>query len=81
MVAAYLVGAVLRRCSSTLALFVPLPGSELLLSSDGLRAQGLFKDPNVFGPFLIPTALILLEELHQPAAAALRPSTKVARAR
>ena len=27
------------------------------------RAKGLFKDPNVFGPFLIPTIIILLNDL------------------
>jgi O-antigen ligase len=32
----------------------------------GPRAQGLFKDPNVFGPFLVPAALILMEETVAP---------------
>ncbi|MFI5038030.1 MAG: O-antigen ligase family protein, partial [Solirubrobacterales bacterium] len=30
------------------------------------RASGFFKDPNVFGPFLIPIALILLEQRIAP---------------
>jgi O-antigen ligase len=32
----------------------------------GGRGLALFKDPNVFGPFLVPAALILLEELLTP---------------
>ncbi len=31
-----------------------------------LIAQGLFKDPNVFGPFLVPAALVLMEEILAP---------------
>ena len=30
------------------------------------RVQALFKDPNVFGPFLVPAALILVEETLTP---------------
>lgn len=30
------------------------------------RLQGLFKDPNVFGPFIIPAMLLLLEDLRRP---------------
>ena len=47
-----------------LALFLPVPGSELL--TEGGRARGLFQDPNVFGPFLIPALLLLVEEIVQP---------------
>ena len=36
----------------------------LLTESD--RARALFQDPNVFGPFLIPAALILVEEILDP---------------
>jgi O-antigen ligase len=73
---AYVVGAVVVAVPSTLALFAPVPGGELLLTVDGLRAQGLFKDPNVFGPFLIPPALFLLEELMRPRLLRFRTSTK-----
>jgi O-antigen ligase len=76
VVVAYVVGAVLVAVPSTLALFAPVPGGELLLTVDGLRAQGLFKDPNVFGPFLIPPALFLLEELMRPRLLRFRTSTK-----
>jgi O-antigen ligase len=36
------------------------------LSGDGYRAQALFQDPNVFGPFLVPAFVILLEERLRP---------------
>jgi hypothetical protein len=32
----------------------------------GLRARGLFKDPNVFGPFLVPLFLLVLDEWVEP---------------
>jgi O-antigen ligase len=76
VVVAYVVGTVLVAVPSTLALFAPVPGGELLLTVDGLRAQGLFKDPNVFGPFLVPPALFLLEELMRPRLLRFRTSTK-----
>ena len=44
-----------------LALLVAIPGDDLLTESD--RAGRFFQDPNVFGPFLIPPALILIEEI------------------
>jgi O-antigen ligase len=74
--ASYVIGAVVVAVPSTLALFAPIPGGELLLTSDGLRAQGLFKDPNVYGPFLIPPALFLLEELIRPRLLRFRTTTK-----
>ena len=43
----------------------------------GPRAQGLFKDPNVFGPFLVPAALILMEETVMPRLLRWRLSTKL----
>jgi O-antigen ligase len=42
----------------------------------GPRAKGLFKDPNVFGAFLVPAALILLEEVATPRLLRLRGITK-----
>lgn len=35
----------------------------------GLRAKGPFKDPNVFGPFLVPAAVYSLRRLASPGAA------------
>jgi len=72
-VGAYLVAAVSSALLGTLALFVSFPGSTAL-SADGYRAQALFEDPNVFGPFLVPAAVILLEERLRPRLFALRPT-------
>ncbi len=77
VVMAYAGGAVIVALLSTLALLATLPGGELLLTSDSLRAQGLFKDPNVYGPFLVPAGLILLEEILQPRLLRARQLTKL----
>ncbi len=74
---AYLVGAVASAVVGSLALFLPFPGHELFLYG-GQRAQGFFKDPNVFGPFLIPAALILIEETFSPRLLGISRLTKVA---
>jgi O-antigen ligase len=37
-----------------------------VLVFDEFRAEGLFKDPNVFGPFLVPAAVIVLEDIVRP---------------
>lgn len=60
----YLAGAVVSAFLASLALFVPIPGHDLLTEIG--RARGLFKDPNVFGPFLVPAALIMIEEILTP---------------
>ena len=65
VVGCYTVGAILIAIATLAALWLPLPGLDILVygaGEGGERGQGLFKDPNVFGPFLIPPALILLEE-------------------
>ena len=59
---AALISAVL----GTAALLMPIPGRDMFLYNGCCRAQALFKDPNVFGPFLIPAVVILLEELLTP---------------
>jgi O-antigen ligase len=59
----YVAGAVATSLLAVAALFVAYPGHELLAES---RAEGFFKDPNVFGPFLVPAALIALEESLRP---------------
>jgi O-antigen ligase len=58
---AYLVAAALSGLLGVLALYVGFPGSSSLLWGGGLRARGLFQDPNVYGPFLVPAAAIMLE--------------------
>ena len=65
-VGAYVAGAVASAAFAVLALFVAYPGHELVAGEPAARAQGLFKDPNVFAPFLIPAALVLFEETLRP---------------
>jgi O-antigen ligase len=72
---AYLFGAVLSAAAACLALIAPFPGAEAFV--DGPRAQGLFKDPNVFGPFLVPAVLILMEETVAPRLLQFRLTTKL----
>jgi O-antigen ligase len=72
---AYLAGATLSAGLACLALMAPFPGAEAFV--DGPRAQGLFKDPNVFGPFLVPALLILMEETVAPRLLRLRLATKL----
>lgn len=74
VVRAYVAAAVCSAAAGVLALFVPVPGAELLAESD--RARGLFQDPNVFGPFLIPALLILVEEIVRPRLLRARRLTK-----
>jgi hypothetical protein len=62
---AYLVGAAASGVAAAAALYIGFPGSTALLY-DASRAEALFKDPNVFGPFLVPAAAVLLEELARP---------------
>ena len=76
VVVAYLGGAVLWAAVSSLALFLSLPGAELFVV-EGQRAKALFEDPNVYGPFLVPIALILMEEILSPRLLRMRISTKV----
>jgi O-antigen ligase len=60
----YLFAAAASTVIGLLALFVGFPGADLVVEFG--RVRGFFQDPNVFGPFLIPAALILLEELLRP---------------
>jgi O-antigen ligase len=71
LVQAYLLVGVLSAVLGSLALFVHFPGHQILIG-DGDRAKALFKDPNVFGPFLVPIAVILAEELLRPRLVRLR---------
>jgi O-antigen ligase len=68
VVVTWLAVAVVSAVVSVLALKMPLPGRDFILGSkdNGERASGLFKDPNVFGPFLVPIAVILLEQRIAP---------------
>jgi O-antigen ligase len=73
---AYVVAAVASAAVACLALFATFPGSELFVR--GPRAEGLFKDPNVFGPFLVPAALVLMEETVAPRLFRLKLPVKLA---
>jgi hypothetical protein len=62
---AYVAGAIASAVVASAALFVAFPAHDLFIYA-GDRARGLFKDPDVFGPFLIPAALVLIEEIVNP---------------
>jgi O-antigen ligase len=72
----YLCAAAASAGLGTAALFMPLPETELLVA--GGRVQALFQDPNVLGAFLVPIALILVEDLLTPRLFNLRPAVKAA---
>jgi hypothetical protein len=72
---AYVAAAVVSAGLAVLALFLAFPGHEIFVR--GPRAQGLFKDPNVLGPFLVPAALFLLEETVAPRLFRVRLPTKL----
>lgn len=74
VVRGYLVAAVTSAALGVLALFAPVPAADLL--AEGGRARALFQDPNVFGPFLIPALLIVVEEIVQPRLLSARLLTK-----
>jgi O-antigen ligase len=74
VVRGYLFAAVTSACVGVLALLGALPAHDLLTESD--RARALFQDPNVFGPFLIPAVLILVEEVVAPRILSARLATK-----
>jgi O-Antigen ligase len=73
---AYVAAAVVSAGLAVLALFVAFPGHHVFVL--GPRAQGLFKDPNVLGPFLVPAALLVLEETVAPRLLRARLVTKAA---
>jgi O-antigen ligase len=78
LVRIYVAIAVVSAALGGLALFVPLPGHDLLTAYTGTRARAFFKDPNVFGPFLVPPALLLVHELLRPRLLRGRRLTKLA---
>jgi O-antigen ligase len=58
--------AVASAALGSLALFVAFPLHDQLTYFTGTRARALFRDPNVFGPFLVPAAMMLTQELLEP---------------
>lgn len=75
VVRALLVAAVVSAIVGSLAPFLPFPAADAWHS--GGRAKGFFEDPNVFGPFLVLPALILVEELLHPRLLRARRATKL----
>ena len=71
----YLAAAVTSAIVASLAILVAFPGHDLFTRIG--RAEGLFKDPNVFGPFLVPAALIVMEEILTPRLLRGRRTTKI----
>ena len=66
VVLTYLVAALISAVLGTLPFLLDLPALDLFTTEGGFRAQALFKDANVYGPFLVPAALILVEEMINP---------------
>ena len=66
IIAPLIAGAVITAAIGVAVLFVHFPGSSTLDFSDGFRARGFFKDPNVFGPFCAFAALFVVSELLEP---------------
>ena len=62
---AYLFAAISTTLLGLGALLAGFPGSDTFLFHDD-RIRGLFKDANVYGPFLIPVALLVLDEVLRP---------------
>jgi hypothetical protein len=50
---AYLCAAMVAALAGSIGYFELIPGAHEMMTRYG-RATGLFKDPNVFGPFLLP---------------------------
>jgi len=74
---AYVAAAVLSGLLAAAA-YLGHVGAATLLEYGGTRAVGLYKDPNVFGAFLVPAALIVLDELLGPKLLRGRQTTKIA---
>jgi O-antigen ligase len=66
IIAPLIAGAVITAAIGVAVLFVSFPGRSILDFSDGFRARGFFKDPNVFGPFCAFAALFVVSELLEP---------------
>lgn len=61
LASAYALGAGVTSVAAVAAYFGWFPGADVMLP-DG-RLQGLFKDPNVFGAFMVPAVLIAVARL------------------
>jgi hypothetical protein len=59
---AYLVSGVVAANMAVLGYFHLVPGLEVVLAKGAGRAYGLFKDPNVMSPFLVPPTIYLFSK-------------------
>jgi O-antigen ligase len=59
---AYLCAAMVAALAGSIGYFELIPGAREMMTRYG-RATGLFKDPNVFGPFLLPAMLYVMSRL------------------
>jgi O-Antigen ligase len=59
---AYILAALIATAAGFIGFFHLLPGSDVFLSDNG-RVSATFKDPNVYGPFLIYPLLLLIIDL------------------
>jgi O-antigen ligase len=75
IVVTWLIVAVISAVLGSLAINFGIPFRDLLIGDGASRAKALFKDPNVYGPFLVPIAVILLEQQIRPRILRLRGST------
>ncbi len=55
---AYILAALIATAAGYIGFFHLLPGSDIFLTND--RVSATFKDPNVYGPFLIFPLLLLI---------------------
>ena len=55
---AYIIAALIATTAGYIGFFHLLPGSDIFLAND--RVSATFKDPNVYGPFLVFPLLLLL---------------------
>ncbi|MGY1735384.1 O-antigen ligase family protein [Geodermatophilus sp. SYSU D00684] len=79
VVVTWLAGAVLSALVGIAVVYLPFtfPGREVLMDGTLTRANVLFEDANVYGPFLIPIAVIVLEERLRPRLLRCRPAVLV----
>jgi O-antigen ligase len=70
-------GAALSAAIGVAVLYVHFPGRSIVDFSDNLRARGFFKDPNVFAPFCVFVALLMVSELLEPRLLRVRRSVKL----
>ena len=74
VVVTWLLAAVLSSLVGMAVVSLPIPGGELLTDGTQSRANVLFEDANVYGPYLVPIAAILLEERLRPRLLRLGPT-------